>query len=153
MEINQANQMKQMEINQANQSKEHVNQMNAIQNRLIVMERGQASRPPHRPNEKWPKKFPPQDQIPPNPLESTNWVDHQAIHYCRPCEQFHDESTCQVFLHLYDEAGPYGSSSEQVNMFGHEFNDGMYDWMDSNEPNGGVENMNCMGDVVVDKAT
>jgi hypothetical protein len=91
-------------------SKEHVNQMNAMQNRLIAMERGQASRPQHRPNDKWPKKSPPQDQRPPNPFESTNWVDHQAIHYCRPCEQFHDESTCQVFLHLYDEMGPYGSS-------------------------------------------
>jgi hypothetical protein len=38
-------------------------------------------------------------------------------------------------------------------MFGHEFNVGMYDWMDSDEPNGGVEDMNCMGVVVVDKAT
>jgi hypothetical protein len=129
MEINHANQIKQMEVNQ-------VNQNTAIQNRLIAIERGQASRPPHRPNDKWPKKSPPQDQRPPNPLESTNWVDHQAIHYCRTCEQFHDESTCQVFLHLYDEARPYGSSNEQVNMFGHEFNDGMYDWMDSDEPNG-----------------
>ena len=68
MEINQANQIKQMEINQANQSKEHVNQMNSIQNRLIAMERGQASRPPHSPNDKWPKKSPPQDQRPPNPF-------------------------------------------------------------------------------------
>jgi hypothetical protein len=125
--------IKQMEINHANQLKEHVSQMNAMQNRLIAMERGQASRPPHRPNDKWPKKPPPQDQRPPNPFESTNWVDHQAIHYCRPCEQFHDESTCQVFLHLYGEEGPYGSENEQVNMFGHELNVGMYDWMDSDE--------------------
>jgi hypothetical protein len=78
--------IKQMEINHANQLKEHVNQMNAMQNRLIAMERGQASRPQHRPNDKWPKNPPPQDQRPPNPFESTNWVDHQAIHYCRPCE-------------------------------------------------------------------
>jgi hypothetical protein len=33
-----------MEINHANQLKEHVSQMNAMQNRLIAMERGQASR-------------------------------------------------------------------------------------------------------------
>jgi hypothetical protein len=76
MKINHANQIKQMEINQANQAKEHANQMNAMQNRLIALERGQASRPPHRPNDKWPKKPPPQDQTPPNPFESTNWVDH-----------------------------------------------------------------------------
>jgi hypothetical protein len=96
---------------------------------------------------------PPQDQRPPNPFESTNWVDHQAIHYCRPCEQFHDESTCQVFLHLSDEMGPYGSENEQVNMFGHEYNVGMYDWMGLDEHNEGASNMNCMSDVVVDKAT
>jgi hypothetical protein len=38
MELNHANQIKQMEISQ-------VNQMNAMQNRLIAMEKGQASRP------------------------------------------------------------------------------------------------------------
>jgi hypothetical protein len=145
--------IKQTEINHANQLKEHASQMNAMKNRLIAMERGQDSRPQHRPNDKWPKKSPPQDERPPNPFESTNWVDHQAIHYCRPCEQFHDESTCQVFLHLYDETRPYGYSNEQVNMLGHELNVGMYDWMDSDEPNGGVEDINCMGGVVVDKAT
>jgi hypothetical protein len=78
MEINHANQIKQMEINQTNQ-------ITALQNRLIAMDRGQGSRPPQRPNDKWPKKSPPQDQRPPNSFESTNWVDHQAIHYCRPC--------------------------------------------------------------------
>jgi hypothetical protein len=146
MEINHANQLKQMEINQTNQ-------ITALQNRLIAVERGQASRVPHRPNDKWPKKFPPQDQRPPNPFESTNLVDHQAIHYCRPCEQFHDESTCQVFLQLYDETRPYGYLNKQVNMFGHDFNVDMYDWMDSDEPYRGVEDMNCMGDVVLDKTT
>jgi len=157
MEINHANQIKQMEVNHANQIKQmeanQVNQNTAIQNMLVVVERGQASRPPHWPNNQWPNKSPPQDQRLPNPLESTNWVDRQAIHYCRPCEQFHDESTCQVFLQLYDEEGPYGSSNVQVNMFGHELNDGMDDWIDSDEPNEGVEHMICMGDVVVDKAT
>jgi hypothetical protein len=38
-------------------------------------------------------------------------------------------------------------------MFGHELNVGMYDWMDSDELNGGVEDMNCMSGVVVDKVT
>jgi hypothetical protein len=37
--------IKQMEINHANQLNEHVSKMNAMQNRLIAMERGQASRP------------------------------------------------------------------------------------------------------------
>jgi hypothetical protein len=135
--------IKQMEIN-------HANQLNAMQNRLIAMERGQASRPHHRPNDKWPKKPPPQDQRPPNPFESTNLVDHQAIPYCRPCGQFLEESTCQVFLHLCDEMGPYRAENEQVNMFGHEYNVGMYDWMDLMEHSEGVNNMN---NVVVDKAT
>ena len=153
MEINHANQIKQMEINQANQSKEHANQMNAIQNRLIAMERGQASRPQHRPNDKWPKKNPSQDQRPPNPFESTNLVDHQAIPYCRPCGQFHEESTCQLFLHLCDEMGSYRAENEQVNMFGHECNIGMYDWMDLMEHSERASSMNCINDVVVDKAT
>jgi hypothetical protein len=146
MELNHANQIKQMEINQANQ-------MNAMQNRLIAMERGQASRPQHRPNDKWPKKNPPQDQRPPNPFESTNLVDHQAIPYCRPCGQFHEESTCQVFLHLCDEMGSYRAENEQVNMFGHEYNVGMYDWMDLMEHSERASSMNCINDVVMDKAT
>jgi hypothetical protein len=73
--------IKQMEIN-------HANQMNAMQNRLIAMERAQSSRSHHKPNDKWPKRPPPQDQRPPNPFESTNLVDHQAIPYCRPCGNF-----------------------------------------------------------------
>jgi hypothetical protein len=51
MEVNHANQIKQMEVN-------HANQMNAMQNRLIAMERSQANRPPHRPNDKWPRRPP-----------------------------------------------------------------------------------------------
>jgi hypothetical protein len=62
MEINHANQIKQMEINHANQIKQmevnQVNQNTAIHNRLIAIERCQASRPPYRPNDKWPKKSP-----------------------------------------------------------------------------------------------
>ena len=129
-----------MEINQTNQ-------ITALQNSLIAVKRGQASRAPHRPNNKWSKKFPHQDQRPLNPFESTNLVDHQAIHYCRPCEKFHDESTCQVFLHLSSEMGPYGSENEQVNMFGHEYNVGMYDWMGLDEHNEEVNSMNCVTEI------
>jgi hypothetical protein len=46
--------------------------------------------------------------------------------------------------------GPYRAQNEQVNMFGHEYNVGMYDWMDLMEHSEGVNNMN---NVVVDKAT
>jgi hypothetical protein len=59
--------IKQMEINHANQLKEKVSQMNAMQNRLIAMERGQANRSQHRPNDKWPKNTPP----PPPPRSKT----------------------------------------------------------------------------------
>jgi ribonuclease HI len=127
MEVNHANQIKQMEAN-------HTSQMNAMQNRLIAMERNQANRPPHRPNDKWPRRppqhdqRPPQpDQRPPNPFESTNLVEHQVIPYCRPCGEFHEESTCPVFLE--DCYGDYGN--EQINMCGRKYYGGMYDWMNS----------------------
>jgi hypothetical protein len=58
--------MKRMEAN-------HATQLSAMQNRLIAMERAQNNRFQPRPNnERWPRKSPPQDQRPPNQLESTN---------------------------------------------------------------------------------
>jgi hypothetical protein len=78
----------------------HANQINALQNRLITMERSQNNRPHHKPNDKWPKRPPPHDQRPPNPFESTNLVEHQAIPYCRPCGEFHEETTVQFFLRV-----------------------------------------------------
>jgi ribonuclease HI len=134
--------IKQMEIN-------HANQMNALQNRLITMERAQSSRSHHKPNDKWPKRPPPQDQRPPNPFESTNLVDHQAIPYCRPCGEFHEEMTCPVFLEGCDEEDYSNSGNEQVNMCGRKYNVGMHDWMEFVEQGG---NANCMNNVV-DKAT
>jgi ribonuclease HI len=124
--------IKQMEINQANQAKEHATQMNAIQNRLIAMERNQGNRPPQRQNDRWPRRPPHNDQRPPqieqrppNPFESTNLVEHQSIPYCRPCGEFHEESTCPVFLEdCYSEYG-----NEQINMCGRNYYGGMYDWM------------------------
>jgi hypothetical protein len=62
MEINQANQIKQIEIN-------HGNQMTTMQNRLIAMERAQANRSHHKSNDRQPKRPPPQEQRPPNPLD------------------------------------------------------------------------------------
>jgi hypothetical protein len=53
--------IKQMEIN-------HANQINALQNRLITMERSQSNRKQHKPNDKWLKRPPKNDQRPPNPF-------------------------------------------------------------------------------------
>jgi hypothetical protein len=113
------------------------------------MERAQSSRPHHKPNDKWPKRPPPQEKRPPNPFESTNLVDHQVIPYCRPCGQFHEESTCQIFLQICNEGEPSRSENEQVNMFGHEYNVGMNEWMELMEHS---RDVNCMNDVV-DKVT
>ena len=71
--------IKQMEINQGNQMREHANQMTTMQHRFVAMERAQANRLHHKPNDKWQKRPPPQEQRPPNPFESTNLVDHQVI--------------------------------------------------------------------------
>jgi hypothetical protein len=46
--------------------------------------------------------------------------------------------------------GPYRPENEQVNMFGHEYNVGMYEWMDFMEHSEGVS---CMNNVVVDRET
>jgi hypothetical protein len=81
--------IKQMEVS-------HTNQMNALQNRLITMERSNSNRQQHKPNDKWPRRPPQNDQRPPNPFESTNLVEHRSIPYCRPCGEFHEESTCLV---------------------------------------------------------
>ena len=76
----------------------HSTQLSALQNRLIAMERSQNNRFQPRPNnEKWKKKGPPQDQRPPNQLESNNVVNEEIPPFCRACEDFHEESTCPVF--------------------------------------------------------
>jgi hypothetical protein len=127
-----------MEIN-------HANQINALQNRLITMEREKANRSHHKPNDKWPKRPPPHDQRPPNPFESTNLVDHQGIPYCRPCGEFHEEMTCLVFLEGCDEEDYSNSGNEQVNMCGRKYNVGMYDWMEFAKQGSSAS---CMNNVV-----
>ena len=73
----------------------HDNQINALHNRLITVERSQGNnRQQHKPNDKWPRRPPQNDQRPPNPYETTNLVDHHPMPYCRPCGEFHEESTC-----------------------------------------------------------
>lgn len=61
-----AEMIKTMELN-------HATHMNAMQNRLIAMERSQNNRFQSKPNKDWQRKGP-QDQRPPNPLDSANLV-------------------------------------------------------------------------------
>jgi hypothetical protein len=81
--------IKKMEIN-------HTNLINALQNRLITMERSQNNRQQHKPNDKWPRRPPQNGQRPPNPFESTNLVDHHSIPYYRPSGEFFYSSVCSL---------------------------------------------------------
>ena len=90
--------MKQMMVN-------HTSQLNAMQNRLIAMERTHVQN--HRsfqprPNEEWKKKYPHQEQRPPNQLKSNNMVD-EVPPYCKPCEEFHEESTCPNYCYIMEQ--------------------------------------------------
>ena len=76
----------------------HAAQINAMQNRLIAMERNQSHSPnqshPHnhnqtqnhrypQNNQKWQRRGAPQDQRPPNQLETTNMVHDEVPSFCR----------------------------------------------------------------------
>jgi hypothetical protein len=128
---------------------DHDNQMEVVHNRLIAMERAQDNRPHHKPNDKWQKIPPSQEQRPPNTFKSTNLVDHQVIPYCRPCGEFHEESTCQIFLQICNEGESSRSENEQVNMCVQGYNVGMNEWMELMEHS---RDVNCMNEVV-DKVT
>ena len=84
----------------------HTSQLNAMQNRLITMQKThivQNQRSFHsRLNQEWKKKYPPQEQNPPNQLETNNMVD-EVPPYCRPCEEFHEESTCPNFCYIMEQ--------------------------------------------------
>jgi hypothetical protein len=82
----------------------HASQLNAMQNKLIAMERSNSNRFQLRKNnETWQKKGPPQDQRLPNHLESTNMVNEEAPPFCRACEDFHEEFTCPVFCQVNEQ--------------------------------------------------
>jgi hypothetical protein len=127
----------------------HDNQINALQNRLITVERSQGNnRQQHKPNDKWQRRPPQNDQRPPNPFETTNLVDHRPMPYCRPCGEFHEESTCLVFLeecnNEYEDQG-----NEQVNMCNDRYYGNHFDCLD-------VTDYGSYGNFmsgVVDKAT
>jgi hypothetical protein len=85
----------------------HATQLSAMQNRLIAMERSQNNRFQPRPNnDTWQRKGLPQDQRPPNQLESNNMVHEEAPPFCRACEDFHDESTCPIFCQINEQGLP-----------------------------------------------
>ena len=89
--------IKQREVNHANQFPIMQANQTALQNKVVSLERIRGNNfHPNKPNDRWQNQRspPPQDQRPPNPLESTNMVDHQSIPYCIPCGDFHEESTC-----------------------------------------------------------
>ena len=49
------------------------------------------------------KKHPPQEQRPPNQLASNNMMVDEFPPYCRPCEEFHEESTCPKFYYIMEQ--------------------------------------------------
>ena len=62
-------------------------------------------------------------------METINLVDHRVIPYCRPCGEFHEESTCPTFLQIC-EGEPPRSDNEYINMFSERYNVPMNDQMD-----------------------
>ena len=46
-------------------------------------------------NQMYQKKAPQQEPRIPNQLDSANMVE-EVIPWCRPCDQFHQESTCYI---------------------------------------------------------
>ena len=83
--------------------------------RLIAMERSQNNRFQNKPNKDWQRKGP-QDQRPPNPLDSANIVQEKVPPYCRACRDFHDEASCHVFLQINEQG-----IQEANNFVGHHY--------------------------------
>jgi hypothetical protein len=88
--------IKTMEVN-------HVAKLNAMQNQLITMEISQAHRLHPKGNGNWRKKGHPQEQRPPNQLETMNMVNEEAPPFCRACEDFHESSTCPIFFQINEQ--------------------------------------------------
>ena len=90
------------------------------------MERSQNNRFQPRPNnDRWQRKGLPQDQRPPNQLESNNVVYEEAPPFCRACEDFHEESTCPIFCQINEQGIPQTSNyvgqprnANHINNFG-----------------------------------
>lgn len=89
---------------------EHARTISDMQSKLIQIERNQVQNVQPRNNNNnrgnnnpQPRRNSPNDQRPPIPLESANVVD-QPIPFSRPCESFHEESSCVVARKILDEA-------------------------------------------------
>ena len=80
------------------------------------MERSQNNRFQNKPNKDWQRKGSPQDQRPPNPLDSTNMVQEEAPPYCWACRDFHDEASCHVFIQINEQG-----LQETNNFVGHPY--------------------------------
>lgn len=88
----------------------HARKISDLQNHLIQMERSRiqnmlpmnnnSTRGNHNP---WQRRNPPSDQRPPTRLEPANVVD-EPIPFCRPCESFHEESTCAFVKRILEES-------------------------------------------------
>jgi hypothetical protein len=88
-------------------------QCNALQNRLVQVERNQQQiRFPLR-NEIWERnQGPPQNQRPPLSLEPTNVVDHDFDSFFRACQEFYEEATCAIYIELNnDEANNFNNNN------------------------------------------
>ena len=57
-------------------------------------------------------KFPHQESRIPNQLDSANMVE-EVIPWCRPCDQFHQESTCYVANQVMEHGLPEVSNQEK----------------------------------------
>ena len=107
--------MKTLVKNQNQQMANHVAQLNHIQNRLVMMEKNQVSHAPknfqHKPNQMYQKKAPTQEPRILNQLDLANMVE-DTIPFCRPCDQFHQESTCYVSNQVMEQGFPETSNRD-----------------------------------------
>ena len=104
----------------------HTNQMNAIQNQLVAMDKNQVGRFQNQGNDRWKKRGPPNENRPKNLLDSTNLVD-DSMPYCRPCDDLHNELTCPYAKRILD--GEMVGTSEQINVVGKEHHFSLDNWM------------------------
>ena len=81
-----------------------------------MMERNHVSHAPRnfqpKPNQMYQKKAQTQEPRIPNQLDSINMVE-DAIPFCRPCSQFHQESTCYIANQVMEQGLP-GISSQHT---------------------------------------
>ena len=92
----------------------HSAQMNLMQNRIITMERNNGPRNfQPKQNQMYQKKAPHQEPRIPSQLDLANMVE-EVLQWCRPCEQFHQESTCYVANQVMEHGIPEVNSQETM---------------------------------------